>query len=220
MPQSRRASVNDKERNREKTVAIIIHSFNQKNKSSYSDCLNFDLSKFSFLFSQMVASSRMTDQKKATPPPPPPRGVTLRSTSAVAAAISAHNGGAGVGAHHRNNKYKENQPSSSAQAEPSHRHLTAAPVGGTAHQPGTTGYLETRYAYSVNGILGSAAQASAAAAFFARYFIFLYFRTNEKKNAPFLNIFLLFSFFKHEPSHYVQLKWSVTVNDKRLLFPI
>jgi hypothetical protein len=34
------------------------------------------------------------------------------------------------------------------------------------HHP--QGYLETRYAYSVNGILGSAAQASAAAAFFAR----------------------------------------------------
>jgi hypothetical protein len=46
--------------------------------------------------------------------------------------------------------------------------VTGLPVQQQQPQHHPQSYLETRYAYSVNGILGSAAQASAAAAFFAR----------------------------------------------------
>lgn len=133
----------------------------------------------------------MEGEQRRAPPPPPPRGVTLRSTSAVAAASASIVNGTKV-----TNPSSSSSSSSSSSvpvASASRLHLKTGNGGmpsdhhvrslmkenlATTESPSLAvhpkqqqqqqGYLETRYAYSVNGILGSAAQASAAAAFFAR----------------------------------------------------
>lgn len=96
----------------------------------------------------------MEGKERRTAPPPPPRGVTLRhppqSTTSAASCVSAP---AGPVAHRR------------ATVKIHRLSKEILPAEGPADR---VTYLETRYAYSVNGILGSAAQASAAAAFFAR----------------------------------------------------
>lgn len=125
----------------------------------------------------------MADQRRA-PPPPPPRGVTLRSPSAVIAPSGA------FGTAHPPSSIATSASTSAVNRLPFKTSNAVAPnaiaptikpvmkehvpaelsaglsVVQQQHHP--QGYLETRYAYSVNGILGSAAQASAAAAFFAR----------------------------------------------------
>lgn len=131
----------------------------------------------------MNRTSKVEGERRA-PPPPPPRGVTLRSTSAVAAASASivkvtnpsssssssssssvpvagrlhFKSSNGPSDHHVRSLMKENLPTESP----------SLAVHPGKQQQQQQGYLETRYAYSVNGILGSAAQASAAAAFFAR----------------------------------------------------
>lgn len=86
---------------------------------------------------------------RRVPPPPPPRGVTLRAASVTGVA-----------------------PASNRMVAPALASSSSVPAVNRLHLAKQTGhsggYLETRYAYSVNGALGSAAQASAAAAFFAR----------------------------------------------------
>ena len=125
-------------------------------------------------------------QQRRAPPPPPPRGVTLRSTSAVAAAAASI---VSVAKATNSSSPPSSTCSSSVaavsrihmkQPMPTDHHVRSlmkenlpTELASTGAQPHSSkqqqGYLETRYAYSVNGILGSAAQASAAAAFFARY---------------------------------------------------
>lgn len=120
----------------------------------------------------------MADQRRA-PPPPPPRGVTLRSPSAVIAPSGASATArppsmiptSTVSAVNRLHFKTANAVSTTPTPSPVIKeHVPAEPVAGlpVVQQQHPQGYLETRYAYSVNGILGSAAQASAAAAFFAR----------------------------------------------------
>jgi hypothetical protein len=138
------------------------------------------------LFSQVLmarTTAKMeTSEQRRAPPPPPPRGVTLRTTSSVVATTP-------TGATHPPSlipistssaanrlHIKSTHPLTPIASNPLTKvlmkeHLpaelvTASPVQQQQQHP--QGYLETRYAYSVNGILGSAAQASAAAAFFAR----------------------------------------------------
>lgn len=84
-------------------------------------------------------------ESRRVPPPPPPRGVTLRAASVTGVAPS-----------------KLMAPALLASS-------SSVPAVNRVHLKQPQQYLETRYAYSVNGALGSAAQASAAAAFFARY---------------------------------------------------
>lgn len=140
-----------------------------------------------FFYSQVLMTrtkvETMTDQRRA-PPPPPPRGVTLRSPSAVIAPSGA------FGTAHPPSSIATSASTSAVNRLPFKTSNAVAPnaiaptikpvmkehvpaelsaglsVVQQQHHP--QGYLETRYAYSVNGILGSAAQASAAAAFFAR----------------------------------------------------
>lgn len=123
-------------------------------------------------------------QQRRAPPPPPPRGVTLRSTSAVAAANASivsvakvaspsTSTSSGVPAVNRIHP-KQAMPTDHLVRSLMKENLPTELAGTCGAQPHSSssskqqGYLETRYAYSVNGILGSAAQASAAAAFFAR----------------------------------------------------
>ena len=94
----------------------------------------------------------MEVKERRAGPPAPPRGVTLRHPSA-SSAVSCVSAPAGPLAHRR------------ATVKIHRLSKEILPAEGPADR---VTYLETRYAYSVNGILGSAAQATAAAAFFAR----------------------------------------------------
>lgn len=129
-----------------------------------------------------------TDGERRVPPPPPPRGVTLLSASLrtpPSSSSSTTSSCPGIGLHAADQQlhvfsgkakselgratemisadYHKRQ-----QQQPRHVQQFVSVNDDRADSNKRATYLETRYAYSVNGILGSAAQASAAAAFFAR----------------------------------------------------
>ena len=138
---------------------------------------------FYFLFSQ-VLMARTTAKMEASelrraPPPPPPRGVTLRTTASGATPIGPTHPSSLIPVSTSVNRLhlKSGAHPAPISITPIAKvmmkeHLPVEMVTGltvqSPQQQHPQGYLETKYAYSVNGILGSAAQASAAAAFFAR----------------------------------------------------
>lgn len=123
-----------------------------------------------------AAASMVTASKVTHTQPPLPSASLSSASSAPAINRMQHNPLKPSGMpssvdhlHHRS-LMKENYPMdlTSLSSSSASGHQQQSPVHLTKQQQAQQGYLETRYAYSVNGILGSAAQASAAAAFFAR----------------------------------------------------
>ena len=147
------------------TASVIgSHAASSGRRAMDNSALPFLKRIFSFFFvfclQQQILPVRSVDSAapmlRRVPPPPPPRSGPSAVRPIPAPKPAKLVSGAEPSGRIVKTSLKENQPAVAVANNP--------PTSSAA----ANGYLETRYAYSVNGILGSAAQASAAAAFFAR----------------------------------------------------